>query len=81
MTDQHKMSRIERYQAKQMDLFQVNEHVECYFVEENKEEENLQKLFTANVRSKLENTKPATALPSGSPTAPFPWRTSPCAEP
>jgi hypothetical protein len=46
MTEQHKKNRIERYQAKQLDLFQVNEHVECYFVEENKEEENLRKLFT-----------------------------------
>jgi hypothetical protein len=46
MTEQHKTNRIERYQTKQLNLFQVNEHVECYFVEENKEEENLRKLFT-----------------------------------
>lgn len=45
MTEQHKKNRIERYQAKQLDLFQVNEHVECYFVEEKKEEENLKTLF------------------------------------
>ena len=45
MTDQHKKNRIERHQAKQLDLFQVNEQVECYFVEEKKEEESLRKLF------------------------------------
>jgi type III restriction enzyme len=44
MTDQHKKNRIERFQTKQLDLFQVNEHVECYFVEENKEDD-LRKLF------------------------------------
>ncbi len=41
MTEQHKTDRIEHYQAKQVELFQVNERVECYFVEENKEEESL----------------------------------------
>jgi type III restriction enzyme len=45
MTEQHKTNRIERYQAKQLNLFQVNEHVEFYFVEEKKEEESLRKLF------------------------------------
>ena len=45
MTEQHKTNRIERYQARQLELFQVNEHVECYFVEENKEEESLRNLF------------------------------------
>jgi type III restriction enzyme len=45
MTEQHKTNRIERYQLKQLNLFQVNEKVECYFVEENKEEESLRKLF------------------------------------
>ena len=45
MTNQYKKSRIIRYKANQMDLFQVNEHVEFYFVEENKEEESLRNLF------------------------------------
>jgi type III restriction enzyme len=45
MTEQHKTNRIERYQTKQMGLFQVNEKVECYFVEENKEDEILRKMF------------------------------------
>jgi type III restriction enzyme len=45
MTEQHKTNRIERYQMKQLELFQVNETVECYFVEERKEEENLRSLF------------------------------------
>lgn len=45
MTEQHRSDRIGCYQAKQMDLFQVNEHIECYFVEETKEEESLKNLF------------------------------------
>jgi len=45
MTEQHKSNRIERYQMKQLELFQVNENVECYFVEEKKEEESLRNLF------------------------------------
>ncbi len=45
MTEQHPACRIERCQAKQLDMFQVNEHVESYFVEENKEEESLRNLF------------------------------------
>jgi len=45
MADQHKKNSIERHQAKQLDLFQVNEYVECYFVEEKKEEEVLRKMF------------------------------------
>jgi len=44
MTDQHKKNKIERHQSKQLNLFQVNEHVECYFVEEKKEDD-LRKLF------------------------------------
>lgn len=45
MTEQHQTNNITRYQTKQFDLFQVNESVECYFVEENKEEESLRKIF------------------------------------
>jgi len=45
MTEQHKTSRVGRYQTKQMDLFQVNEKVECYFVEEKKEDEMLRKML------------------------------------
>ncbi len=45
MTEPHKTNRIERYQMKQLALFQVNEKVECYFVEENKEEESLRNLL------------------------------------
>jgi type III restriction enzyme len=45
MTEQHQTNNITRYQTKQFDLFQVNENVECYFVEENKEEESLRKIF------------------------------------
>ncbi|OGW38926.1 MAG: hypothetical protein A2Y97_02940, partial [Nitrospirae bacterium RBG_13_39_12] len=45
MTDQHRTNNITRYQTEQLDMFQVNEHVECYFVEENKEEESLRKIF------------------------------------
>ena len=45
MTEQHRTDRIARYQTKQIDLFQVNEKVECYFVEENKEDESLRKIF------------------------------------
>ena len=45
LTEQHKTKRIERYQTKQLNLFQVNEHVECYFVEEKKEDESLRSLF------------------------------------
>ncbi len=45
MTEQRKTNRIERYQTRQLNLFHVNDHVECYFVEENKEEESLRNLF------------------------------------
>ena len=45
MTEQHKTNRIERYQMKQLELFQVNEKAEFYFVEEKKEEEKLRSLF------------------------------------
>ena len=45
MTEQHKTKRIERYQAKQLDIFQINEKAEFYFAEENKEEETIKKLF------------------------------------
>ena len=45
MTEQHRTNNITRYQTKQLDMFQVNENVECYFVEENKEEESLRKIF------------------------------------
>jgi type III restriction enzyme len=45
MTEQHKTNRIERYQMKQLELFQLNENVECFFVEEKKEEESLRNLF------------------------------------
>lgn len=45
ITEQHKTNRIERYQMKQLELFQVNEKAEFYFVEEKKEEENLRSLF------------------------------------
>jgi len=45
MTEQHKTSKIERYQFKQLGLFEVNEKVECYFVEEKKEDETLRTMF------------------------------------
>lgn len=45
MTEQHKTKRIERYQTKQLNMFQVNEKAEFYFAEENKEEETIKKLF------------------------------------
>ncbi|MCL5024436.1 MAG: hypothetical protein M1497_13930 [Nitrospirae bacterium] len=45
MTEQHKMNRIERYQFKQLGLFQVNEKVECYLIEEKKEDETLRRLY------------------------------------
>lgn len=45
MTDQHREKYISCYQTKQLDMFTVNEHIECYFVEQNKEEEGVRKIF------------------------------------
>ena len=45
MSDQHRNKNIVRYQTKQLDMFTVNEHIACYFVEENKEEESVRKIF------------------------------------
>ena len=45
MTEQHRTSNIARYQTKQLDMFTVNENIECYFVEQNKEEESVRKIF------------------------------------
>lgn len=46
MTEQHRNHNLERYQQKKLPMFQVNEKIECYLVEENKEEQTLKQLFT-----------------------------------
>lgn len=45
MTGQHQTNKIERYQFKQLGLFEINEKVACYFVEEKKEAESVRTIF------------------------------------
>jgi type III restriction enzyme len=45
MTDQHRQDAIQMYTQPELPLFKVNDRVECYLIEEGREEHEIRKLF------------------------------------